>query len=231
MDIQLHTEEAGSGEVLFLLHGNGESSQYFQPLVPQLAEKYRVIAIDTRGHGATPRGAADFSLKQFAEDLHDFCKLRQISSAHILGFSDGGNIALLFALRYPDMVKSLILNGANIHPCGVKLQVQIPVIGEYLFLSLLKSQLDPAATRKRDLLGLMVKEPFIAKRRLKKLKMPVLILTGNHDMIRPAHSKSIHQAIPHSRWTVLQGSHFIAAENPVLFGNTVLQFLENINPL
>lgn len=231
MDIQLHTEEAGSGEVLLLLHGNGESSQYFQPLIPQLAEKYHVIAVDTRGHGASPCGTADFSLKQFAEDLHDFCIQRQISSAHILGFSDGGNIALLFALRYPYMVKSLILNGANIHPYGVKLQVQIPIFVEYLMLSLFKSHLDPATMQKRNLFGLMVKEPFIAKRRLKKLKMPVLILTGNNDMIRTAHSKTIHQAIPHSQWIVLQGSHFIAAENPVLFGNTVLQFLESNNSL
>ena len=113
MDIQLHYHENGQGFPLILLHGNGESSAYFQNQLPAFGEYFRVIALDTRGHGGSPRGTAPFSLEQFAEDLHSFMEEMGIRRAHILGFSDGANIALLFALRYPQMVEKLILNGGH----------------------------------------------------------------------------------------------------------------------
>ena len=104
MDIQLHSYENGQGFPLILLHGNGESNAYFKNQIAAFGEHFRTIALDTRGHGDSPRGAAPFTLEQFAEDLHSFMEEKDIRRAHILGFSDGANIALLFALRYPQMV-------------------------------------------------------------------------------------------------------------------------------
>ena len=69
MDIQLAFQEQGHGEALLLLHGNGESNQIFQAHMARLATIRRVIAVDTRGHGNSPRGSAPFTLEQFAEDL------------------------------------------------------------------------------------------------------------------------------------------------------------------
>ena len=86
-----------------LLHGNGESHAVFERQMDEFSARYRVLAVDTRGHGASPRGGAPFTLSQFADDLHEFLLERGILRAHLLGFSDGGNIAALFALRYPDM--------------------------------------------------------------------------------------------------------------------------------
>ena len=121
MDIRLCCVEAGEGFPLVLLHGNGEDHTYFKRQMGPFSQRFRVIAVDTRGHGESPRGTAPFTLEQFAEDLKEFLDGRSITRCHLLGFSDGGNIALLFALKYPEYVEKLILNGADLCPSGVKL--------------------------------------------------------------------------------------------------------------
>ena len=126
-DIQLHSIEQGQGQPLILLHGNGESCDYFEHQTPYFATDYRVIAIDTRGHGKSPRGEKPFTIKQFAEDLHDFMDEKPVGKAILLGFSDGGNIALEFALKYPERVEKLIIDGANLFPSGVKPLYQWPI--------------------------------------------------------------------------------------------------------
>ena len=93
MEIQLHWEETGEGKPLILLHGNGEDGTYFRGQMEAFSHKYRVIAVDTRGHGKSPRGTAPFSLGQFTEDLKDFLDEMGIEKGIFLGFSDGGNIA------------------------------------------------------------------------------------------------------------------------------------------
>lgn len=105
---------------MILLHGNSENYEIFKHQIDYFSSKYRVIAIDTRGHGNSPRGDAPFTLNQFAEDLNDFFLQHKISKANILGFSDGGNIAMIFTMKYPEKVSKLILNGANLNPDGVK---------------------------------------------------------------------------------------------------------------
>ena len=72
MDISLYYIEEGQGKPLILLHGNGEDHTYFVHQIRYFSRMYRVIAIDTRGHGASPRGTAPFSIRQFAEDLLSF---------------------------------------------------------------------------------------------------------------------------------------------------------------
>ena len=119
MDISLFYAEAGSGFPLVLLHGNGEDHTYFSGQMDEFAKSFHVIAIDTRGHGASPRGKAPFSIAQFAQDLYEFLILHDLKRIHLLGFSDGGNIALQFALAHPEMVERLILNSANLYPRGL----------------------------------------------------------------------------------------------------------------
>ena len=114
MDIRLCCVEAGEGFPLVLLHGNGEDHTYFKRQMGPFSQHFRVIAVDTRGHGESPRGTAPFTLEQFAEDLKEFLDGRSITRCHLLGFSDGGNIALLFALKYPEYVEKLILSPRHI---------------------------------------------------------------------------------------------------------------------
>ena len=74
MDIELYNQEKGSGEPLILLHGNGEDRTYFENQMEFFQNGYRVIALDTRGHGQSPRGTKPFTIEQFSCDLYDFMK-------------------------------------------------------------------------------------------------------------------------------------------------------------
>ncbi len=224
MDISLHYEESGAGAPLLLLHGNSEDHTYFSHQIPYFSRHFRTIALDTRGHGASPRGHAPFTIAQFAEDLHDFLCAQGIRRVHLLGFSDGGNIALTFALRYPHMVDRLILNGANLCPAGVRASVQLPILLGYGIAACL-ARFDATAQKKKELLGLMVHEPHIAPDALRALPMPVLVIAGRNDMIRRAHTEQIAHAIPNASLVLLPGDHFIAARSPDAFNHAVGAFL------
>ena len=154
--------ENGAGAPFILLHGNGEDSSIFDKFGEKLSKKYRVIAIDTRGHGNSPLGEEDFSICQFAEDLKDFMDLHKIEKANILGFSDGGNIAMIFASKYPERVEKLILNGANSKPSGIKTTAHFSMWITYIFASLFAS-FSEKAKRTKALFALMLFEPKLGK--------------------------------------------------------------------
>ena len=77
-DIQLHCIDQGQGQPSILLHGNGENGEYFGHQIAYFCKKYRVIALDTRGHGQSPRGNKPFTIKQFADDLLNFMDEKDI---------------------------------------------------------------------------------------------------------------------------------------------------------
>ena len=224
MDISLHYLEKGQGKPLILLHGNGEDNSYFVYQVAYFSRFYRVMAIDTRGHGQSPRGTAPFSIQQFAEDLRGFLDQHDIPKAHILGFSDGGNIALTFALHNPERVDRLILNGANLFPAGVKSTVQLPIVLGYHTASLFAKR-SPKAKENAALLGLMVKEPNIRPEELNGLTVPTLVIAGTKDMIRESHTRLIARSLPNARLVLLPGDHFIANKEPAVFNRAVRDFL------
>ena len=225
-DIHLHYTRRGSGPPLLLLHGNGEDGSYFVHQMESFSRRYTVYALDTRGHGQSPRGTGPFTLARFAQDLLDFMDEQKLERAHILGFSDGGNIALTFALAHPERVDRLVLNGANLDPSGVKPSVQIPIVWGYRLASLFAGR-SPEARRHAEMLGLMVNEPHISPEALEALPMPVLVIAGTRDMIREEHTRLIAGALPHSRLVLLPGDHFIAAKNPHAFNKAVEAFLSD----
>lgn len=226
MDIHHHFIEAGQGEPLLLLHGNGEDSRYFSGQIDAFARHFHVYALDTRGQGQTPRGSAPFTIRQFAEDLLGFMDAHEIERAHLLGFSDGGNIALIFALRHPERVGRLILNGANLNPAGAKRSVQIPIELGYRFASLFARKSE-SARRKAELLGLMVNDPNIDPADLAKIRSKTLVIAGTMDMIKSEHTRQIAAGIPDAQLVFLEGDHFIAGKHPEAFNRAVLAFLRD----
>ena len=224
MEIKHHYIERGEGFPLILLHGNGEDGGYFVHQMEPFAKHFRVIALDTRGHGQTPRGNASFTIRQFAEDLLEFMDRQHIEKAHILGFSDGGNIALVFALAHPERVEKLILNGANLDASGVKRNIQIPIEIGYRIASLFARK-SPEARKKAELLGLMVNEPNVNPDNLAQIQCPTLVVAGSKDMIKEEHTRLIARSIPGSEMVIIPGNHFVANQNPDAFNEAVLHFL------
>lgn len=225
MNTELYYEEYGYGFPLILLHGNGEDHTYFTHQIEYFKDRYRVIALDTRGHGMSPRGDGDFTIKRFSDDLYDFMIAHGIFSADLLGFSDGGNIALTFALKHPDMVRSLVLNGANLDPSGVKRSVQFPIELGYRIASK-AAEKSVGARRNSEMLGLMVNEPHITPGELEKLDIPVLVIAGTRDMIKREHTELIAASIPGARLAIIRGDHFVARKAPGSFNRAVDSFLK-----
>ena len=225
MDIQLHYIENGQGQPLILLHGNGESCDYFEHQIAHFSKEYRVIAIDTRGHGKSPRGEKPFTIVQFAEDLHDFMDEKGIKKAILLGFSDGGNIALTFALKYPEQVEKMVVDGANLFPSGVKPLYQWPIEIGYRITNLF-SKKSEQAKRNAEMLGLMVNEPHIDPAELARLTMPILVVAGTRDMIKDTHTRLIYKSLPNATLSILEGDHFVANKNYEVFNAAVESFLE-----
>lgn len=224
MDIQLNYTVAGQGFPLVLLHGNGEDHTYFKRQMGPFSEQYQVLALDTRGHGQSPRGTAPFTLEQFAGDLKGFLDSREIRRCHLLGFSDGANIALLFALKYPEYVEKLILNGADLYPSAVKLSTQVPIVLGWGLLQVVR-RFDKKAQGKWELLDLMTTQPHIKPKRLSTLTMPTLVVAGDRDMIREKHTRLIAKSISNSKLAILPGDHFVARRNWQAFNPVILEFL------
>lgn len=229
MDISLYYRQQGEGEPLFLLHGNGEDGTYFASQLAFFSGRYRVIAVDTRGHGKSPRGTAPFTMEQFAADLHNLMDKLQIQKAVILGFSDGANIAMKFALKYPGRVKALILNGGNLDTRGVKRNIQIPIEIGYRLSKLFAGKSREAKVH-MEILGLMVNEPNIKPEELHAIEVPVLVIAGTKDMIKQSHTEMIAQNIPNAILSVIPGDHFIANKNPERFNKEVEDFLMSKSP-
>ena len=226
MDIEHYYIEKGQGEPLILLHGNGENCDYFKGQIDEFARYYHVYALDTRGHGKTPRGNAPFTIRQFANDLLGFMDSHGIDKAHLLGFSDGGNIAMVFAINYPERVNRLILNGANLNAKGVKRSTQIPIEIGYRIANLFASK-SPEAKQNTEILGLMVNDPNVQPAELSAIKAKTLVIAGTNDMIKDAHTRLIAQSIPDSQLVLIKGNHFIANKCPEAVNRAVLEFLNS----
>lgn len=229
-DINISYTKRGKGFPLILLHGNGESKECFSAQIEELSKDFTVYALDTRGHGETDRGTAPFTVRTFAEDLNDFMSQKGIKKAHILGFSDGANIAMVFAAKYQEKVEKIILNGGNTTPSGVKRQYQAEIEEEYAKLLSGQNHLEtPHNTQRKattlELLDLMINQPDITTEELQKIEADTLVIVGSDDMIDPLHTEYIAKTLKRSTLKTLSGDHFIAYNSPKAFNAEILKFL------
>lgn len=224
MDIKHHFIEKGEGEPLILLHGNGENCDYFVGQIDMFSRYYHVYVLDTRGHGKTPRGEAPFTIRQFVDDLLGFLDEHHLEKVNLLGFSDGGNIAMVFAMKYPERVDHLILDGANLDAKGVKPSIQIPIEIGYRFARLFARKSEEAALH-AEMLGLMVNDPNVSPEDLAKILAKTLVMAGTRDMIKERHTRLIASRIPGASLVFIDGDHFIANKCPDAFNRAVLDFL------
>jgi len=225
IDITHNFIEQGTGDPLILLHGNGGDYSYFSKQMDDFSSMYHVYALDTRGHGKTNRGEAPFTIRQFADDLLAFMDSHNIEKANILGFSDGANIAMVFAINYPTRVDHLIVNGGNLNDKGIKRSVQIPIEIGYKIASSFADK-KPKAKANAEMLNLMVNEPNIAVEDLAKIQAPTLVIAGTNDVIKDEHTRLIAEHIPGAELKLIKGGHFIANKKPIEYNKAILEFLK-----
>lgn len=224
MNISLYYQEKGSGIPFVLLHGNSGDGNYFKFQIDYFSDNYKMIAVDTRGHGKSPRGNAPFTMNQFVEDLSNLLKKRELSKVILLGFSDGANIAMKFAIKYPQKIKALILNGGNLNTKGVKKTTQVFIELGYKITKMFAKKSEDAK-KNMELLGLMVNEPNIKIEEIHSIKIPTLVIAGEKDVIKESHTREIADNIPNAELSIIKGNHFIANKEPKAFNNEVEKFL------
>lgn len=218
-------EVSGKGFPLLLLHGNGGSSKYFSKQIPELSRYFKVYAIDSRGHGQSTNKSSTLTFQQMAEDLFSLMQIEQIKQANILGFSDGANLAMVFTVKYPDKVHSLVLNAGNTLDSGVVFPLRIATYIEYKIVSFL-SLFSQKMKQKKEMIGLMMKDIGIDSNDLKKITCKTLILVGKYDIIKRSHSMYLARTIPKASFVLIPGQgHLFARKAPTLFNQNILKFL------
>ncbi|GAA4010599.1 hypothetical protein GCM10022408_23660 [Hymenobacter fastidiosus] len=223
---RLYYEQYGQGAPLLLLHGNGQSIAAFHRQIGELARHFRVIAVDTRAHGKsrdTTTGALSYDL--FAADIHQLLGALQLGKVNILGWSDGGNTALTLALAHPESVNRMVIMGANLFPTA---QALAPGVLEDFRrqLQTRSARPDTAAQTQTRLLHLLLEEPRLAFTDLHAITAPTLVLAGQYDVVRDAHTRAIAQHIAGAQLVVFaDASHNAPQEIPLRFNQTVLDFL------
>ncbi|ROI01569.1 alpha/beta fold hydrolase [Chryseobacterium sp. G0240] len=224
-DTDLYYEVYGEGEPLVLLHGNSGSIKDFYQQIPVLAKKYKVIAVDTRGQGkSVDTSKKDFTYKLFADDVKALADHLKLNTVNIVGWSDGGNTGLEFALKYPESLNKLITIGANAFPEGV----EDKLIKRFTDQMTQLNQLAPPETfNERRLLKIMLTEPGISKRDLNKIKSPVLVIAGDKDVIKPDHTAFISKQIPNAEMKIYKDTtHMVPFEKPDELNADIQRFFE-----
>lgn len=113
--LNTYYEVHGRGEPLILMHGGFCTVETFAKMLPGLAEHYRVFVPERRGHGRTPDVDGPYTYQAMAADTTGFMQALGIESAHLVGYSDGANTALIVAMERPDLVRKLVSIGGNFH--------------------------------------------------------------------------------------------------------------------
>ena len=220
----------GAGEeTVLLLHGNGEDHLVFAGLIPALTDAgYRVIAPDSRGQGHSDLGEGILDYDRMADDTLYLLGRLKTGHPHIVGFSDGGIVALSMALFRPEFPKSLVLIGANLSPRGIRPGARLAMLATYL-AARVSSLFSPKRAREALLFRMMLTEPHIRAKSLSAISCPALVLSGEHDLISPRHTRAIAESLPHAEIAVFPGAgHFLPGERPEDLNRAVLGFLESL---
>lgn len=158
----------GKGPALIMLHGNGEDHTIFDRAVDYLEQAFTVYLMDSRGQGqSSPPINGEYHYSDMADDLYDFIRKLGIERPTVCGFSDGGIVALLFAMEHPEMPSRLFVCGANTNPSALR----------GMTMTRLRHGDEP-------LVRMMLTEPDIRPEDLARITCPVTVVAGSRDCVR-----------------------------------------------
>jgi pimeloyl-ACP methyl ester carboxylesterase len=224
-----------TGTPVLLLHGGFGNSNYFGRLIPVLvAHGYRVIAMDSRGHGRSTRSDAPLTYDLMAQDVLGLLDRLGISKVYLVGWSDGGIIGLDLAMTHPDRLAGLFAFGANADVSGLSDGAdKTPVFAAYLARTAEEYRALSPTPRQWDRFGAAVNKmwgtlPAFTRSELASIRVPTTIADGEFDeAIKQTHDEYMAQAIPGAHLVILpRVSHFAMLQDPAAFNGAVLHFLD-----
>ena len=223
---KMYTEVYGSGPPLLMIHGNNGNMSAFAKNVPYFATHYQVILADSRSQGRSIDPGHPLTFEMMADDYAALLDAMHITSAYVIGWSDGGINALLLAIRHPEKVKRLASTGANLWPTADAFRPGFwdEEKKEY-DAGLQKEYLTAEEKNDRKLFLLDWQEPHITLAQLQSIQAPSLIICGDHDLIAVTHTVLIYQNIPHANlWIVPNSGHGTLSEHTDDFNHQVDNF-------
>ena len=225
----------GRGEPVLLLHGGLANSSYWGNQVPALARHYRVIVMDSRGHGRSTRDERPYGYDLMASDVLGLMDFLRLPKAAIVGWSDGAILGLDIAIHHPERLTKLFAFAANSDPSGVADIAQSPVFNAYIARAKKEYQaLSPTPGEYKSFLDQISKmwetQPHFTADQLRGIAVPVWIVDADHDeAIKRDNTEFMASQIPNAGLLLQPGvSHFSFLQDPRQFTSDVLHFLEHV---
>lgn len=222
---------------VLLLHGGFGNSSYFGYLIPDLVRHgYRVIAMDSRGHGRSTRSDDPMSYHLMAQDVIGLLDHLGIAKVALVGWSDGGCTGFDLALHHPDRLAGLFAFGANADVSGDRPGFdKTPVFAAYLERAPQEYRELSPTPQDWDAFSAAIGKmwdtlPAFTAADLRSFKVPTVIADGEYDeAIKQSHDRYMARTIPHARLVILPNvSHFAMLQNPSEFDAAVLDFLHRL---
>ncbi|MFG1796097.1 alpha/beta fold hydrolase [Nocardia sp. NPDC049149] len=232
-EVRAWYDETGDGEPVLLLHGGFVDSRSFEPAVAGLAEHFRVYRMDRRGHGRTPDVAGPMSYDLMAQDTIAFLDTVVGGAAHLVGYSDGAIVAMLVALRRPDLVRKLVSISGNFHRDGLLPGVLDGFAHEEPMqrLAARYGEVSPDGEAHfrvvaDKLIRMAQAEPTLTEAELATIASRTLVLAADDDAMSLEHTIALYRAIPDSELAIIPGaSHLLVVEKPTEVYRLVTIFL------
>lgn len=227
-------DEQGAGEPLVLLHGGVVDASFFDQNIGPLAERFRVFAVDLRGHGHTGDVEGPFTYDALAQDTIEFIEKVVGGPAHLMGHSVGAAVSLSVTLRRPDLVRKLVMVSGGFHHnseigAGGEQEIDVePVVAafgaSYGAISPDGEEHYPVVVRKVFEMG--AREPELEASDLTGIANRTLVMCADDDIITLEHTLEMYRAIPNSELAVVPGtSHFLLQEKAAACNAIVIDFL------
>lgn len=234
--VQTYYEVSGGGDALLMLHGGLCTAETCDAQVAALAEHYRVFVPERRGHGRTPDVEGPLTYSIMADDTIAFIEALAIGPAALVGFSDGGAVALLVALRRPDLVRKLVVigQGANSDGAAPQTRAMMTSLSADMLPPMLKAlhaAVSPDGPDHFEVVFEKLKPSWlggddIELAELAKIAAPTLVLLGDRDMFTVEHAAAMQRALPDGRLAVVPGAqHSLPWDRPELVNRLLLDFL------
>jgi pimeloyl-ACP methyl ester carboxylesterase len=223
--------EHGTGYPLVLLHGGFSDASEFGPSIPALSARFRVLTPERRGHGHTPDVPGPISYELMAADTAAFLDTLGIGQAHLVGHSDGGNVALLLALARPDLVGQLVLISANFHYDSLVSKLDLDELPASNYLAEAYARVSPDGPDHfpvvaAKIVHMAAAEPTLSTADLTGVTSRTLVVAGDDDIISAEHTIELYRGIPDSELAIIPGtSHALTIEKPDLCNRVILDFL------
>lgn len=224
----------GRGEPVVLLHGGLANANYWGHQVRALQTHYRVIVMDSRGHGRSSRNAQAYGYDLMASDVLALMDHLGIKQAAIVGWSDGAIIGLDIAMHHPDRVSKLFAFAANSDPSGVADIAKSDVFNAYIARAGEEyKRLSPTRGEYKSFVDEITRmwetQPTWTEADLAKIKVPTWIVDADHDeAIKRDNTEFMAAHIPNAGLLIQPNvSHFSFMQDPGQFNDDVLHFLEH----